>query len=200
MDNSSEQVAVSTADVVTGQMEGKPVDAPQVSVDQSETPVTADQSSDMKPELTALDSEEQNQASSAVEEQAAEPKPSVMDTETPKSPVASTDPVLTAGEAPSSKLEVQVEKAAEMAETPSLLTPGLSQDNDSQTGLPRDTQRSRSQSTGGSSVKSGGSSASALPENVPRVGGVRCCKSTDSRYYSNPKDLANLRPLQTGRF
>lgn len=27
-------------------------------------------------------------------------------------------------------------------------------------------------------MKSGGSSASALPDNVPRVGGVRCCEST----------------------
>jgi hypothetical protein len=41
--------------------------------------------------------------------------------------------------------------------------------------LPND--RSRSESMAAESVKSGGSSSSALPDNVPRVGGVRCCKS-----------------------
>jgi hypothetical protein len=36
-------------------------------------------------------------------------------------------------------------------------------------------ERGRSQSIA-ESVKSGGSSSSGLPDNVPRVGGVRCCK------------------------
>lgn len=64
---------------------------------------------------------------------------------------------------------------AEMGQPSSTLAAGILEENERQNGNGRG-ERGRSESTGGVSVKSGGSSASALPENVPRVGGVRCCE------------------------
>lgn len=176
MDTSAEQASRPTADVPAGQVEDKPAVSSQEAVDQT---------LDIKSDHEVSNQEEQIKSLSTVVEQADASNPPDMDTQASKSPDTKADPSLTAGdstavglasgESPSAKPEAQAEKTTEMAETPSQITPSVSQDSDIPTGPSRDAQRSRSESTGGISVKSGGSSASALPENVPRVGGVRCC-------------------------
>jgi hypothetical protein len=196
MGNPAEQVAVTTADVPAGQVEDKPAVSSQEAVDQT---------LDFKSDHETSNQEEQIKTLSTVVEQADTSNSPVMDTETLKSPVTKADPSLTAGgssaagpvtdESTSANPKPQAEKTTEIAETQSQITPSVSLDNDVQGGPSRDAQRSRSESTGGISVKSGGSSASALPENVPRVGGVRCCKST-TRQVLNPCSSLSL---QIGR-
>jgi hypothetical protein len=191
MGNPAEQVAVTTADVPAGQVEDKPAVSSQEAVDQT---------LDFKSDHEAPNQEERTQSLSTVAEQADASNQTAMDTETSKSPVTKADPSLAAGDSSAAAVpgesttanpEPQAEKTTEIAETPSQIIPSVSHDNDIQSGPSRDAQRSRSESTGGISVKSGGSSASALPENVPRVGGVRCCKST-ARQVSKPCSSLSL--------
>lgn len=92
------------------------------------------------------------------------------------------DPILGVSE----PVKTEDHDTAEMGQSSSTLAAGFAEENEKQNGHPGLGERSRSESTGGVSVRSGGSSASALPENVPRVGGVRCCKfafSVTIRWY-----------------
>lgn len=191
MDNSSQKIAAAAADVQPTPAGGKPADVNQSSTEQPKTSAAVNQPSGTKSEPELQGSiEAQSKSLPAVAEQAAEPEKPTMDTEPTSAPATTAESALTTGDAnqvdpvlaesASVKPEVLEEKALEVskvkAEIPSLSTP--LQDSDLQAGLSGDTRRSRSESTGGISVKSGGSSASALPDNVPRVGGVRCCESS----------------------
>lgn len=174
----SDVTAVPTVDDQTGnphQEAGQP-DASVGATDQSETTQLQPEASESEnqtavPTATGVDGVK---TSSALVNGDATVPSSSTDQETTLGLTADSNPVDPIfGEAESVKIEN--DNTAEMGQPSSTLAAGLAQENERQNGNER-SERSRSESTGGASVKSGGSSASALPENVPRVGGVRCCK------------------------
>jgi hypothetical protein len=190
MDKSSEKVTADTSEMRSTPAEGKPADVNQASTQQPEMPA-ADQAIGTRSEHDVQESsEKQSEPSPLAADQAVESEKPAVDTESTPAPATATDSASTAGDAhqvdpvlaesvsakPEASEEKIFETSAEKMDSPMVSTPIPPQDSNIQAGLSRDSRRSRSESTGGSSVKSGGSSASALPENVPRVGGVRCCQ------------------------